>query len=282
MTHIPYTYLIGWSEKDLWYYGVRYAKDCHPDDLWTRYFTSSHYVQKLRETIGEPDVVQVRRLFDSAESATRWESKVLTRLKVTESIRWVNKHSNKGFLWDDDMKEKRKATYVRIYGVESPIQSESIKEQIRRTNLLRFGVENPSQAESVKLKKIQTSLERFGVEYTLQAEEVKERIKQTNIDIRGVEYPMQSDAVQAKRVQTFMENYGVDNPSKCANVREKYKQSCLESLGYENPSHSPEVIAKRKATMAARPVVVCPHCGLVAKDSSSMRRWHFDKCRHKA
>jgi hypothetical protein len=30
----PYTYLIGWSNQNKYYYGVRYAKDCHPNDFW--------------------------------------------------------------------------------------------------------------------------------------------------------------------------------------------------------------------------------------------------------
>lgn len=39
--YIPFTYLIGWSKYDKWYYGVRFAKGCNPDDLWNTYFTSS-------------------------------------------------------------------------------------------------------------------------------------------------------------------------------------------------------------------------------------------------
>ena len=46
---MPYTYLIGWKEKNLWYYGVRYSKDCDTNDLWESYYTSSKYVQKARE-----------------------------------------------------------------------------------------------------------------------------------------------------------------------------------------------------------------------------------------
>lgn len=44
-----YTYLIGWSEYDIWYYGVRYAKGCNPADLWVKYFTSSKFVREFRE-----------------------------------------------------------------------------------------------------------------------------------------------------------------------------------------------------------------------------------------
>ena len=44
---IPYTYIIGWSSLNKWYYGVRYAKNCKPEDLWKTYFTSSKHVKEF-------------------------------------------------------------------------------------------------------------------------------------------------------------------------------------------------------------------------------------------
>lgn len=58
----PYTYLIGWSEHNLWYYGVRYANSTIPEnDLWVKYFSSSKYVKDIRKEFGEPDVIQIRK-----------------------------------------------------------------------------------------------------------------------------------------------------------------------------------------------------------------------------
>lgn len=57
MLNIPYTYLIGWSNQNKWYYGVRTAKNCHPGDLWTTYFTSSKYVKQFITQYGEPDII---------------------------------------------------------------------------------------------------------------------------------------------------------------------------------------------------------------------------------
>lgn len=87
---MPYTYLIGWSKHNLWYYGVRYAQGCHPDDLWARYFTSSSKVKTLRKNLGEPDVLEVRREFDCKEKALKWEEKVLTRMRVLTDEKWLN------------------------------------------------------------------------------------------------------------------------------------------------------------------------------------------------
>ena len=57
-----YTYLIGWEKLDRWYYGVRWANKCEPeDDLWVHYFTSSKKVHEFRKKNGEPDVVKMTR-----------------------------------------------------------------------------------------------------------------------------------------------------------------------------------------------------------------------------
>ena len=78
----PYTYLIGWSKLNKWYYGVRYSKKCHPSDLWVNYFTSSKYVDEFRKKNGEPDIIQIRKIFTNGEQAIKWEEKVLKKLKV--------------------------------------------------------------------------------------------------------------------------------------------------------------------------------------------------------
>lgn len=90
----PYTYLIGWSEQNKWYYGVRFAKKCHPNDLWTTYFTSSNYVKKFRKEYGEPDIIEVRKIFTCSQKARDWETKVIKRLNLVESNKWLNKTDN--------------------------------------------------------------------------------------------------------------------------------------------------------------------------------------------
>lgn len=87
---IPYTYLIGWTNQNTWYFGVRYKKGCHPSDLWDPYKTSSKHVLKFIEAYGEPDIIEVRQTFDTVEAAVRAESYILRRLKVREKVEWLN------------------------------------------------------------------------------------------------------------------------------------------------------------------------------------------------
>lgn len=105
MNHKPYTYLIGWSTQNRWYYGVRYAKDCNPNDLWTSYFTSSRHVKAFRKDFGEPDVIQIRNVFTDKSKATRWEQKVLFRMKVSKDPKFLNKTSSHAIEMTDELKQ---------------------------------------------------------------------------------------------------------------------------------------------------------------------------------
>ena len=108
---IPYTYLIGWSFYNKFYYGVRYSKHCHPSDLWRTYFTSSKYVKQFREENGEPDIIQIRKIFNNSISARIYENKILKRLNVIHSSKWLNKTDNISFgpisvKWTEERKRK--------------------------------------------------------------------------------------------------------------------------------------------------------------------------------
>lgn len=103
----PYTYLIGWSAQNKWYYGVRYANRCHPSDLWKSYFTSSKHVKEFRKNYGEPDVIEIRKNFLDKKTACIWEEKVLKRMKVLHDDRWLNRNISGAIINDE-------ATIARI------------------------------------------------------------------------------------------------------------------------------------------------------------------------
>ena len=91
---IYYTYLIGSSNHNKWYYGVRYAKDANPDELWKCYFTSSKVVKFFTEFNGDPDIIEIRKTFDSPVKARAWESKVLNKMSVSSDDRFLNITTN--------------------------------------------------------------------------------------------------------------------------------------------------------------------------------------------
>jgi len=88
--YTPYTYLIGWSDQQKYYYGVRYKNNCNPSDLWVTYFTSSKHVKIFREHYGEPDIIEIRKTFVDKKTALLWEQKVLKKLKIKTNNKWLN------------------------------------------------------------------------------------------------------------------------------------------------------------------------------------------------
>lgn len=103
----PYTYYIGWSAIGKYYYGVKYGFDADPNTFWKNYFTSSKYVKEIREKHGEPDIVQIRRTFDTPQEAILWENKVLHRLDAIHKPQWLNKHNGKALYHDEEVRAKQ-------------------------------------------------------------------------------------------------------------------------------------------------------------------------------
>jgi hypothetical protein len=97
-SNTPYTYRIQWTKTGMNYYGVRYAKDCDPSDLFVTYFTSSEYVTNYIKEHGMPDIIEVRQTFTThsrINEARDWESRVLTKLNVTKNKNYLNKSTGK-------------------------------------------------------------------------------------------------------------------------------------------------------------------------------------------
>jgi hypothetical protein len=96
--YTPYTYLLGWTEINKWYYGSRTAKahkvlyntGCHPDDLFVTYFSSSTVVKEYIKLYGNPDIIKVRKTFSTAEACKHWENKVLCKIYKHREF-WLNK-----------------------------------------------------------------------------------------------------------------------------------------------------------------------------------------------
>lgn len=52
-------------------------------------------VGKFRKNYGEPDIVQVRQIFNDSLQAREWEHKVLQRLDVIHKNNWLNQSYGK-------------------------------------------------------------------------------------------------------------------------------------------------------------------------------------------
>ena len=87
-----YTYVIGWSHLNKFYYGAQWNKKADPSALWKTYFTSSTAVKKFRELHGDPDVIEIRKEFGTdAAQCRNWEERMLRRLRKENTGKWLNR-----------------------------------------------------------------------------------------------------------------------------------------------------------------------------------------------
>jgi hypothetical protein len=174
--YTPYTYLIGWSKLNKWYYGVRYAQGCHPKDLWKTYFTSSKYVKGQRETYGEPDIVEVRKTFTTEKLARDWESIVLKRLNVVNEEHWLNKTNNRAIA---GMPGKANP----MYGNGHFISKEGLKRSINGGKAWRERVKSTGKWDEIYSK--------------------CSRINKNIIEIDGIVYESMGDACKSLNVSMY-------------------------------------------------------------------------------
>jgi hypothetical protein len=149
----PYTYRIAWSSINKHYYGVRYAKKCNPSDLWKTYFTSSKLVKKFRKLYGEPDIIEIRKIFKDAKSAKLWESKVLRKLNILNSEIWLN--ANIGgiqfFIESHSLETKTKMSINNIS--KNPEMRKKISERQKGKNNSFYGKHHSEESKRIKSEK---------------------------------------------------------------------------------------------------------------------------------
>lgn len=105
METIPYTYKLIFKPTGQYYYGVRYAKGCNPNDLWDKYFTSSKHVHKLIKEYGlNSFTIKITKTFSNKKDALLHELNILERVKANINGKFINKaifkdsYSNEGLI----------------------------------------------------------------------------------------------------------------------------------------------------------------------------------------
>lgn len=92
MNTIPYTYKLIFKPTGQYYYGVRYAIGCNPNDLWDKYFTSSKHVHKLIKEYGLSSfIIKITKTFNNKFEAINHEHSVLNRVNAAKNGKFINK-----------------------------------------------------------------------------------------------------------------------------------------------------------------------------------------------
>ena len=105
----PFAYLITSKIDGKRYYGIKFSKDADPAQLWTTYFTSSKEVRaKVAKHGADSFIAEVRKVFETAEQAINWESKLLTRINAAARDDWMNRSN--GYLCMGSINKGKKKT----------------------------------------------------------------------------------------------------------------------------------------------------------------------------
>ncbi len=94
MSTTPFSYYLYHTPTEQHYYGIKYAKNCNPQMLWSTYFSSSAKVAALiQEYSVDSFIFEIRKIFKTGEDALKWEHKVLRRLNAAHREDWLNRHN---------------------------------------------------------------------------------------------------------------------------------------------------------------------------------------------
>lgn len=194
MEFIPYTYLIGWSSLNLWYYGSRYCNSssrgiANPRDLWVTYFTSSKTVKEMRKLHGEPDVIQIRRTFSTANDATTWEAKVCRRLKVKDDKKFLNIHNGDGKFTNAGISPLKETREKLSKSNKGKIPTEKSRNKMSEAQKARFALNPPMNVVIynfiTKEEALITNLKKFCQERSLSYEGMKAVVSGRNLQHKG-------------------------------------------------------------------------------------------------
>src|SRR5574343_95379 len=110
----PFTYLIGWSKTNMFYYGVRWSKSCLPSDIMNTYFTSSKIVQEYISENNYPDIIIIDRIFDDNENAREYEHKFLKFHNAKYNGNFLNKSNGNKDLFTGIIKPFSQETIQKL------------------------------------------------------------------------------------------------------------------------------------------------------------------------
>ena len=180
---IPFTYLLKHTPTNRYYYGVKFKKGCHPNDFWTKYFTSSKKVKGLIRRYGKKSFqFEIRKTFKTQQEAMNWEHKVLRRMKVIYRNDFLNQTDNKSI----DPKIVIKYNTTRIQPWLGRKHTEETKRKISLSGRGKKRSKETSERISKALKKIYKYKKhpRLGLKHTK-----KSKIKMSIVKI-GANNPM--------------------------------------------------------------------------------------------
>jgi hypothetical protein len=273
---IPYTYRIIYQKSGKWYYGVRYAENCSPDDLWVKYFTSSKVVRMLIANDGLAAFkVEIRRTFLTKEEAIDWERRVLKKV----------------FKWDNCLNEN----CFPAVTPEARSRGNHTKAKVQSSGLTIFQIAgqkwkakqdeispNGKTYREIRNEKFNASLTKNGTRYKPKQ---SARLKIDNPSFR----PEVRESIANSLKRCYQNGYNGTNGKKMPKISEMLigntiaKDSIWVTNGVNDKRVFGEVpdgytLGRASKTIFNYALQICPWCKTEGR-GGNMKRYHFDNCK---
>lgn len=268
----PFVYLIGWTSFNRFYIGSRYSRDSHPNQLWTKYFTSSKAVKTFRQEFGEPDVIEIRKIFNSGKEAHNYEIKLLQRIGAVKDDRFLNLN---------DIKNWRNPGGKPAWNRGVPMPNEQKERQSRAMK------GKPGWSKGIPRTEEEKEKIRIKRKDQIITEETKRKI---SLAMSGENNPMfgkkhtEGALIKMRGHDQSGENNGMFGKKHSEETKEKMKIPKSEETKQrmrkpKSITHPCSEAAKEKLRKP-KEKVTCPYCQKTG-GKSAMMRWHFDNCKNK-
>lgn len=198
-----------------------------------------------------------------------------------------------------EFKEKYKIASIAKYAVDHPFKSKIVRAKCiegMRSFYEENGISHIMQIPEVAMKaeksRRKTFKEKYGVSSYMSTDDFKSKSKSSFLKNHGIsgisEYSKMMSTedkilLKNRAHETLIKKYGSTNPHDIPGVSEKIKNTTLQHYGVEH--HSQTELSKSKFTKNINKLwanakdIKCPHCDMISRNWSNMKRYHFDKCK---
>lgn len=149
---------------------------------------------------------------------------------------------------DVKLKNKRKESLLKKYGVDNPMKSTNIQLKRKKNMLHKYGVEHHSKLKTIIEKKKKTCLEKYGVNTNLLSLDHIEKTKKSNLIKYGVEHHSKSNIVKDNIKNNNLKKYGVEHTFQVDEFKSKSKTTNQKKYGVNHSSLSSTIRKKQEAT----------------------------------